>query len=84
MCARKGEVRFKSYQARGGDIIPVKIIKNVHKYHHREEAEVDFADKQRFEVETFIGVEVTEGDGRCFVVLAGDEGGDCLSGRGGR
>lgn len=79
MCARKGEVRFKSCQARRRDIVPVEVIKNVHEDHHREEAEVDFADKQ-----AFIGGEVTGGAWGCFVVLAEDEGGECVSRRGGR
>ena len=81
MCSSEGEVRFKSGQARGGDIVPVEVVKDVHEDHHWEQAEVDFADEQCFELKTFMVGEMPEGagGGGCFVVLAVDEGEECLS-----
>lgn len=82
LCSIKGEVGFKTSQTRGGNIVPVEVVKDVHKDHHWEQAEVDFADEKCFELEKFIGREVPEGDGGCFVVLAEDKGGKCVT-RGG-
>lgn len=79
MCSREGEVGFKSGQARGGDIVPVEVVKDVHEDDHWEEAEVNFTDEQCFELKTFMVGEMPEGAGGCFVVLAEDEGEKCLS-----
>lgn len=75
LCSSEGEVGLKSGQARGGDIVPVEVVKDVHEDDHWEQAKVDFTDEQCFELKTFMVGKMPEGAGGWFVVLAEDERG---------